>query len=124
MKSAFAINGAAAALGLCVAVAASAQVETSAASAAAQSRYEASVAACNSSGLPDPRKEACIRAAGAALDRNRGGPPPTEAKEAAGGRAVVVTPDAAPAPTSGLKTVETPDGRATIVLPADRPTRQ
>lgn len=98
-----------------------AQVQTSPASAAAQSRYEASVAACNNSGLPDPRKEGCIRAAGTALDRSRGGPPPTELKEAPGGRAVVITPDAAPPPTSGLKSVETPDGRASVVLPADRP---
>ncbi|APW38664.1 hypothetical protein RD110_16855 [Rhodoferax koreense] len=57
-----------------------------------QQRYESAVAACNSAGLPAPAREACVRDAGTAADRARGGPP-----------------------AEGLFT--TPDGRATIVPP-------
>ena len=87
---------------------------------ALQQRYEREVAACNSGNLPAPARDACIRAAGNALDRARGGPPGEVARPSADGRATIVTPPGATPPSSGSDAVTSGDGRATIVLPADR----
>lgn len=86
----------------------------------ARQRYEREVAACNSGTLAAPAREACIRAAGNALDRALGGPPAGVAMPSADGRATIVTPEGAPPPSSGSDAVPSRDGRATIVLPADR----
>ena len=67
--------------------------------AAAQQRYDAEVAACNRGNLPAPSREACVRAAGTALDRALGGPPTEAAMPSADGRATIVVPaDRAGAP--------------------------
>ncbi len=87
----------------------------------ARQRYEREVAACNSGALAAPAREACIRAAGLALDRARGGPPTDVAQPAPGGRATIVSPEGSTPPSSGSEAVTSGDGRATIVLPADRP---
>jgi hypothetical protein len=88
--------------------------------AAAQQRYEREVGACNSGALPAPAREACIRDAGHALDRARGGPPNDVTVPSADGRATIVAPEGATPPSGGSDTVPSRDGRATIVLPADR----
>jgi hypothetical protein len=85
----------------------------------AQRRYEREVAACNSGALAAPAREACIRAAGLALDRALGGPPANIAAPSADGRATIVSPAGAAPPSSGSDTTTSRDGRATIVLPAD-----
>jgi hypothetical protein len=85
----------------------------------AQHRYEREIAACNRGNLPAPAREACIRAAGNALDRARGGPPVEVPQPSADGRATIVAPPGA-APSSGSEATTSSDGRATIVLPADR----
>lgn len=85
-----------------------------------QQRYEREIAACNSGNLPAPTREACVRAAGTALDRARGGPPTEVPRPSADGRATIVTPPGATPPSSGSDAVTSGDGRATIVLPADR----
>ncbi|OUM00317.1 hypothetical protein [Variovorax sp. JS1663] len=86
----------------------------------AQQRYEREIAACNSSNLAAPARDACIRAAGNALDRARGGPPAEVLRPSADGRATIVAPAGATPPSSGSDAVTSGDGRATIVLPADR----
>ena len=86
----------------------------------AQQRYERQVAACNSGSLPAPQREACIRAAGSALDNARGGPPTEVPVTTPDGRATVVTPPGARVPATGAEVSTTPDGRATIVPPSDR----
>jgi hypothetical protein len=86
----------------------------------ARARYEREVAACNSGALAAPAREACIRAAGNALDRALGGPPADVAVPSADGRATIVSPAGAPPPSSGSDAVPSRDGRSTIVLPADR----
>ena len=86
----------------------------------ARGRYEREVAACNNGTLAAPAREACIRAAGNALDRALGGPPSGVAVPSPDGRATIVTPAGAPPPSSGSDAVPSGDGRATIVLPADR----
>ena len=86
---------------------------------ALQQRYEREIAACNRGNLAAPAREACIRAAGNALDRARGGPPLEVPQPSADGRATIVAPPGA-APSSGSDATTSRDGRATIVLPADR----
>ncbi|MBT2325591.1 hypothetical protein J7E62_24975 [Variovorax paradoxus] len=86
----------------------------------ARQRYEQEVATCNSGALAAPAREACIRAAGNALDRALGGPPPNVAVPSADGRATIVSPAGSPPPSSGSDAVRSPDGRATIVQPPDR----
>lgn len=86
----------------------------------AQQRYERQIAACNSGTLPAPEREACVRAAGTALDNARGGLPTEAPVVTPDGRATVVTPPGARAPATGAEVMTTPDGRATIVPPADR----
>ena len=84
-----------------------------------QQRYEARIAECNRSDLPAPARNACVRAAGAALDRTLGGPPPETELETRDGRATVIAPRGSIAPRAGSDTVTSDDGRATIVVPAD-----
>jgi len=86
---------------------------------ALQQRYEREIAACNSGKLAAPAREACVRAAGNALDRARGGPPAEVPQPSADGRATIVAPPGA-APSSGSDAITSRDGRATIVLPPDR----
>lgn len=86
----------------------------------ARQRYEREIAACNSGTLAAPAREACVRAAGNALDRALGGPPADVAAPSADGRATIVSPAGAPPSPSGSDAVRSRDGRATIVLPADR----
>jgi hypothetical protein len=86
----------------------------------ARQRYEREVAACNSGALAAPAREACIRAAGNALDPALGGPPADVTAPSADGRATIVGPAGAPPPSSGSDAVRSRDGRATIVPPADR----
>jgi hypothetical protein len=105
--------------GLAVA-ALSALAQTSPELAAAQQRYEREVAACNSGALAAPAREACIRAAGSALDRVRGGPPADVAVPSADGRATIVAPEGSSVPSSSSEAMPSRDGRATIVQPADR----
>ncbi|RZI67593.1 hypothetical protein [Variovorax guangxiensis] len=86
----------------------------------AQARYDAQVAACNRGDLANPAREACVRAAGAALDRTRGSPPVEAPVPSADGRATVVTPMGSTTPPAASDTITSGDGRATIVVPADR----
>lgn len=89
---------------------------------AARQRYDAEIARCNSGALAAPARDACVRSAGLALDKARGGPPVEVLKETANGRAAVVTPINAPPPATDSTTRTSDDGRATIVLPAGRST--
>lgn len=91
---------------------------------AARQRYDAEIAHCNSGTLAAPARDACVRSAGLALDRERGGPPVEVPKETANGRATVMTPANAPPPATDSSTRTTRDGRATIVLPAGRSTER
>ncbi|VTU18858.1 hypothetical protein SRS16CHR_02317 [Variovorax sp. SRS16] len=87
----------------------------------AQQRYEREIAACNNGSLPAPAREGCIRNAGQALDRARGGPATDVVAPTPDGRAVIVSPAGATPPSSGSDATTSRDGRATIVLPADAP---
>jgi len=87
---------------------------------ALQQRYEREIATCNNGSLAAPAREACIRAAGNALDRARGGPPTEVPQPSADGRATIVAPAGATPPSSGSDAITSRDGRATIVLPAER----
>ncbi|HEY2254184.1 MAG TPA: hypothetical protein VGI11_00985 [Variovorax sp.] len=86
----------------------------------AHERFERQVAHCNSGKLPAPEREACIRRAGAALDKARGGPPSTVTRRTADGRSTAVVPEGAPVPSGGSGTARSADGRSTIVLPANQ----
>ncbi len=87
----------------------------------AQERHQRQLAVCNSGKLPAPEREACVRDAGAALDRARG-------RTAGQGhdartpdrRATVVTPAGQPVP-GATETVRS--RRSTTVVPADAPAR-
>lgn len=87
---------------------------------AAQQRYDNEIARCNSGGLAAPARDACVRSAGLALDRARGGPPVDVPVTTQDGRSTVVTPAGAPRPADASDTTTSKDGRATIVLPAGR----
>jgi hypothetical protein len=89
---------------------------------AARQRYDAEIARCNTGTLSAPARDSCVRSAGLALDRARGGPPVDVLKETTNGRAVVETPVNAPRPATDSTTRTSSDGRATIVLPAGRST--
>ena len=113
----------AAALSIAVAVLAAlaaaqpAAAQARAAPAAARAAYERQIARCNDDNLPRPQREACIRQAGAALDRVRGGPAPDVAQESPDGRALIVgTPGAVP-DNGATGLVSTPNGRAVVVEP-------
>jgi hypothetical protein len=112
----------------------------------AQRRFDRQIAKCNSGKLPAPERDACVRDAGHALDRARGGPPGhvttrspdrrstvvtpegapvpggTETVRSGDRRSTVVTPEGAP-PPAGTETVRSPDRRSTVVVPADQSTR-
>ena len=105
---------------LCAGLAAASAAQTPPAPDAAQQRYEREIAACNSGRLAAPAREACIRAAGTALDRARGGPPAEVPQPSNDGRATIVAPPGAAPSSGGPDTITSRDGRATIVLPADR----
>jgi hypothetical protein len=90
----------------------------------AQDVYNRAIAACNSGSLAAPRREACVRDAGAALDRVRGGPATPVEATSTDGRAIIMTPQVSSGPgtnsqppASDIKTSN--DGRATIVVPTD-----
>ena len=87
---------------------------------AAQQRYDNEIARCNTGNLAAPAREACVRAAGLALDRARGGPPVDVPVTTPDGRSTVVTPAGGPRPADASDTRTSNDGRATIVLPAGR----
>ncbi len=97
-----------------------ASVATAQSTNAAQQRYDSEIARCNTGNLPAPAREACVRNAGLALDRARGGPPVEVPKETSDGRATVIAPAGAPPPATDSDTRTSSDGRATIVLPAGR----
>ncbi|MDM0031018.1 hypothetical protein QTI33_02555 [Variovorax sp. J22P271] len=86
----------------------------------AQERHERQLAVCNSGKLPAPEREACVRDAGAALDRARGGPPANVTTRTPDRRATVVTPAGQPVP-GATETVRS--RRSTTVVPADAPAR-
>jgi len=81
----------------------------------ARAQYERDIGMCNSGGLPAPRREACVRAAGARLDRARGIAPADTVQTTPDGRASVVTPQGDPAPGSSADPVTSRDGRAVVV---------
>ncbi|MDM0016794.1 hypothetical protein [Variovorax saccharolyticus] len=86
----------------------------------AQERHERQLAVCNSGKLPTPEREACVRDAGIALDRARGGPPANVTTRTPDRRATVVAPEGAPVP-GATDTVRS--RRSTTVVPADPPSR-
>ena len=86
----------------------------------AQERHARQLAVCNSGKLPAPEREACVRDAGAALDRARGGPPANITTRTPDRRATVVTPAGEPVP-GATETVRSQ--RSTTVVPADGPAR-
>ncbi|MDB5851160.1 MAG: hypothetical protein JWP29_4912 [Rhodoferax sp.] len=110
-------------------VTANAFAQTDGAAIAVQQAYERAVAACNSGNLPAPARDGCVRAAGTALDRARGGPPVGVPLTTPDGRATVIAPEVASAPlgdrppvsvgpAEGSEGVGTSsDGRATVVKP-------
>jgi hypothetical protein len=87
----------------------------------AQERHERQLAVCNSGKLPAPEREACVRDAGAALDRARGGPPTNITTRTPDRRATVVTPAGAPVP-GATEMVRSP--RSNTVVPVEQPPRQ
>lgn len=86
----------------------------------AQERHERQIAVCNSGKLPAPEREACVRDAGLALDRARGGPPANVTTRTPDRRATVVAPEGQPVP-GATETVRS--RRSTTVVPADAPSR-
>ena len=86
----------------------------------AQERHERQLAVCNSGKLAAPEREACVRDAGAALDRARGGPPANVTTRTPDRRATVVTPAGEPVP-GATETVRSQ--RSTTVVPVDPPSR-
>ena len=81
-----------------------------------QQRYDELIARCNDGSMPTPQRNACVRDAGLALDRARGGyagDPQTE------NRSTVISPSGASREGTDSSTLYTsPDGRAVIVPPA------
>ncbi|KQP22800.1 hypothetical protein [Pseudorhodoferax sp. Leaf267] len=77
--------------------------------------YQSDLATCNSGQLPAPLREACVREAGARFDRARGGVPGDTTVETPDGRATVVVPQGAPTPPTSSDVSPTPDGRANVV---------
>lgn len=125
MSRSFAAGGALASLALTAMAVVSVPVlaQASGGLAAAQARYAREIALCNNANLPAPQRDLCVRAAGAALDQVRGGPPVPVESTTSDGRATILSPEATavpgsiPSSTSDLKI--TPDGRATVIPPAD-----
>lgn len=81
----------------------------------AQQSYERELSACNNGTLPAPQREACVREAGARLDRARGTPPSDTVVTTPDGRATVVMPDTATPPSGSADVSTTRDGRANMV---------
>lgn len=89
----------------------------------ARTRYDERVRTCGE-GLPRPEYEACIRAAGVALDRTGVAASGTKPMESSDGRAkIYVAPGTSPPPAESSelapKTVTSRDGRATLLVPSD-----
>ncbi|HQS33564.1 hypothetical protein [Polaromonas sp.] len=92
-----------------------------------QTRYNRQIAVCNQGVLPEPARNACVRDAGAQLDRATGGMTGSRQVTSPDGRSTVIVPAPAkpdafgvrpPLPTvSSPSTTTTPDGRATLVNP-------
>lgn len=106
--------------GALLATALAAGAQTAADLAKAQQRHDQQIAKCNDGSLAAPAREACVRDAGAALDRARGGPPGNVTKRSTDRRSTVVTPQGAPAP-SGTETNRSGDRRSTVVTPQGTP---
>ena len=106
--------------GALLAAAFGAQAQTATDLQQAQERHERQLAVCNSGKLPAPERDACVRDAGAALDRARGGPPDNITTRTPDRRATVVTPAGEPVP-GATETVRSQ--RSTTVVPADAPAR-
>ncbi|MGJ7508930.1 hypothetical protein [Variovorax sp. GT1P44] len=82
----------------------------------AQQRHDQQIAKCNDGSLAAPARDACVREAGAELDRARGAPPRKVTKRSTDRRSTVVTPQGASAP-SGTETARSGDRRSTVVTP-------
>jgi hypothetical protein len=100
-----------------------ASTRISTARAEARALYDQRLKACDAA-LPRPEYEACIRAAGAALDRRGVAANGTKAVESSDGRAkIYVAPGTTPPPGGAgelaPKTVTSRDGRATLLVPSD-----
>ena len=88
-------------------------------SAAARQRYEQAIAQCNSANLPRPQRNACIRDAGIALARARGGQPTGSPDTIPDSRSTVIGPSGtARSGADSDSTYTSRDGRAVIVPPA------
>ncbi|MEH3087219.1 MAG: hypothetical protein PGN26_11975 [Xylophilus ampelinus] len=104
--------------------AAASQAQSVAADRAAQIRYERQIEACNQPDRPAPERRACIRAAGAALDRVTGGPSSDVQTTSEDGRATILAP-AGIGSREGDPSDITPqtrtsgDGRSTVLIPSD-----
>ena len=95
-----------------------------------QTRYNRQIAVCNQGVLPEPARNACVRDAGAQLDRATGGMTGSREVTSPDGRSVVIVPAPAkpdafgvrppPPSSSSPSTTTTPDGRATLVNPLSR----
>ena len=88
----------------------------------AEQRHAQQVAKCNDGSLAAPARDACVRSAGADLDRARGGPPNNVTKRSTDRRSTVVTPQGTP-PSAGSETIRSDDRRSTVVQPTDQPAR-
>lgn len=91
--------------------------------AAAQARYQQQLAACDPA-QPRPAYNACVRAAGLALDRSGVSSSSGVMEESADGRATVLQMPGAPVqavPPSTVvpQTFTSQDGRATLLVPSD-----
>jgi hypothetical protein len=86
---------------------------------AAQQRYDQTIARCNSANLPRPQRNACIRDAGIALARARGGQPTGSPDTIPDSRSTVIGPSGtARSGADSDSTYTSRDGRAVIVPPA------
>lgn len=83
----------------------------------AQQQYELDIAVCNTGGFPAPQREACIREAGQRLDRARQPTTQGSTMESVDGRATVVVDPGGSSALRGGALATTPDGRATVVEP-------
>lgn len=116
------------AVGACLAllVASAASAQTSGAL-DPQTRYNRQIAVCNQGLLPEPARNACVRDAGAQLDRATGGMTGSREITSPDGRSTVIVPAPAKPDAFGVRpslptdsspsTTTTPDGRATLVNP-------
>lgn len=101
-------------------VAAASQAQNTTDLAQAQARFDQEVARCNGGKLPAPERDACVRNAGAALDRARGSAPGTVTTRTPDRRATVVKPEGAPVP-GATETVRS--RRSTTVVPIEQAPR-